>query len=445
MANELFKVPKLNADKPYYSTVYGNVYVACIQYTDSKDVMKECLDWLKADASKSNAHWKVLFMHQPSYYTNVTGGCEFINELVPPVCDEAEIDFVFSGHDHSFARTEQLYDRNVNKDKGTTYYICGSTGEKSYTITDNKDFHFAKLDDEYNEIYLSAKADATEFKVDVYESDGTLIDTFTKVKMPKPTEAPVPEKTPMPTAAASLKPVETQKPVIKPNPTDEPSDEPVKTPEVTEEPQSTQAPDTKPTASAGIMETAAPSDKSATENGRDKIEIRTNSLYGKTIYAAVGSKLKLGGIVTEAGDESKLGKDVSLTWKSSNKKVAAVSGNGTVRLKKAGKAVIRLTLSTGETTRLKIVAVSAKHARTKYVVKKLSCSGKITLKAGQKKYINVRSKPKKAATMLKFTSGKRKVARVDAFGGVYAVSEGSCYIKVKAANGVTKRVKVIVK
>lgn len=439
LANELFKAPKLNEDEPYYSTVYGNVYVACIQYTDSKDVMKECLDWLKADAAKSNAHWKVLFMHQPSYYTNVTGGCEFINELVPPVCDQAEIDFVFSGHDHSFARTEQLYDRNVNKDKGTTYYICGSTGEKSYTITDNKDFHFAKLDDEYNAIYLSAKADATEFKVDVYESDGTLIDTFTKVKAPKPTEAPIP------TAAASLKPEETQKPVITPNPTAEPSDEPVKTPEITKEPQSTQAPDTKPTASTGITETAAPSDKPAAENGKDKIEIRTNSLYGKTIYAAVGSKLKLGGIVTEAKDESKLGKDVSLTWKSSNKKVAAVSGNGTVRLKKAGKAVIRLTLSTGETARLKIVAVSAKLARTKYAVKKLSCSGKITLKAGQKKYLNVRSNPKKAATMLKFTSDKRKVARVDAFGGVYAVSAGICYIKVKTANGVTKRVKVVVK
>ncbi len=45
-------------------------------------------------------------MHQPAYYTNAAGSNEMINELVPGAVEEAGIDFVFSGHDHSYARTE---------------------------------------------------------------------------------------------------------------------------------------------------------------------------------------------------------------------------------------------------------------------------------------------------------------------------------------------------
>ena len=85
-----------------------------------------------------------------------TGSSEYINEVIPPAVDKGGIDFVFSGHDHSFARTFPLTDRKVASDakedvaettyagKGAVYYICGSTGEKSYGVTDNKDFHFAK-------------------------------------------------------------------------------------------------------------------------------------------------------------------------------------------------------------------------------------------------------------------------------------------------------------
>lgn len=96
------------------------------------------------------------------------------------------IDFVFSGHDHSYARTEPLKGGAVDEENGIVYFICGSSGEKSYAVTDNPDFHFAVATQEFNAVYLSVSADNDRFSVTTYDvqADGTtkILDTYTKEK-----------------------------------------------------------------------------------------------------------------------------------------------------------------------------------------------------------------------------------------------------------------------
>lgn len=53
----------------HYSVTYGNVYVAVIGYTASKNQTIEDAKWLVEDAAKSNAKWKVVVSHQPPYGT----------------------------------------------------------------------------------------------------------------------------------------------------------------------------------------------------------------------------------------------------------------------------------------------------------------------------------------------------------------------------------------
>lgn len=189
-ANTIFNTK----NKDYYSVTYGNVYVATMAFTSDPDKIQEAADWLVKDAAGSNAQWKILVMHQPPYYTNSSGGNELVNKIIPPACDKAGIDFVFSGHDHSYARTYPLYngqepetvkEDSLNKGesytgKGTVYYICGSTGEKSYPVYNNPDFYFAKADQNFDHgIYLSVTADNDQIKVTTYEGD-TVYDSFTK-------------------------------------------------------------------------------------------------------------------------------------------------------------------------------------------------------------------------------------------------------------------------
>ena len=180
-AGAIYNLPASGAGS-YYSVNYGNVYVAVINYTGNSAQLDEALAWLEEDASSSRAMWKVLCMHQPPYYTNVTGGNAEVHGKVPAVVDACGIDFVFSGHDHSYARTEPLTNGAVDETSGAVYFICGSSGEKSYTVTDNPEFHFAKLSTDFQGVYLTASTTGTTLTVTAHDLDGSVFDEYTMTK-----------------------------------------------------------------------------------------------------------------------------------------------------------------------------------------------------------------------------------------------------------------------
>lgn len=169
------------ASTSYYSVTYGNTYVAVINYCGAEDLQK-ALAWVQEDALASDAIWKVLTLHQPPYYTNPTGGNDYINLYVPPVVDAAGIDVVFSGHDHAYARTLPMTGGKVDELGGAVYYICGSTGEKSYAALPDESFNFAVATNEYDAVYLSVKATSTTMEITTYNLGAgglEIFDTYT--------------------------------------------------------------------------------------------------------------------------------------------------------------------------------------------------------------------------------------------------------------------------
>ena len=181
-AKSVFGVP---AD--WYSVERGDVYIAVLNHTSDKDTLQQFAQWLIEDAAKTSCTWKVLVTHVPAYYTNPTGGGEIYQQYLPAACDAAGIDFYFSGNDHSYARTAPLTAGQV-EEKGTVYYICGSTGGKSYSIVDNKDFHFEKATLDFESIYVDVTADRFQATVTAYNvaEDGskTVLDRYSKRKTP---------------------------------------------------------------------------------------------------------------------------------------------------------------------------------------------------------------------------------------------------------------------
>ena len=178
--NDVFARNIFNADeKGYYSVEYGNVYVAVIDYVIADTRIQEAAAWLVEDAAQSNCQWKIVLAHQPPYGTNAAASdvAEF-RKYIPDACEAAGIDVMFSGHDHAFARTEPMTDGQVDEENGVVYYICGSTGEKSYTATNNPDYHFAVVDQEYSAIYLTVEATNEEFKIVTHEKNGSAMDTY---------------------------------------------------------------------------------------------------------------------------------------------------------------------------------------------------------------------------------------------------------------------------
>ena len=185
-----------NAAPLAYTATYGNIFIAAINYAADRDTYQAAINMIKADAAASTATWKILIMHQPAYYTNPGGSNNDVNELIPPLVDEVGFDFVFSGHDHSYARTEPITNGAVDTENGAVYYICGSTGEKSYQVVENPDFPYAfvrgsqAVEGEYNAIYMTVHTTDTQFVVETHDvtvtGEGTynddVIDSYTMTK-----------------------------------------------------------------------------------------------------------------------------------------------------------------------------------------------------------------------------------------------------------------------
>lgn len=179
-ASSIFNLP--NRNKNYYSTVYGTVYVATINYGISKAELMEAMEWLVEDANQHNAKWRILVTHQPPYYTNPQGNSDTFRELVPYYAQLAGIDFVFSGHDHAYARTKALLDGKPDNN-GIVYIVSGSLGEKRYSLYNNPSFYFEVVEDTFDSAYISISARETTFTINVFDTSGVLIDTYTKTKV----------------------------------------------------------------------------------------------------------------------------------------------------------------------------------------------------------------------------------------------------------------------
>ena len=189
LADVIFDLP----GRDYYSVEYGNVYVAVINCNAN---IEDAANWLVEDAARSDCTWKVLTLHQPPYYTNPKGSSDPYNKGIPSAAEAAGIDFVFSGHDHAYARTEPILTGEVNEKNGIVYFVCGDLGEKSrdvnYKPEDNPDFHFAKITQDYDAVYLLVNCTEDEMTVTAYNADETVLDTYTKKIENQPIDPPEP-------------------------------------------------------------------------------------------------------------------------------------------------------------------------------------------------------------------------------------------------------------
>ncbi len=144
----------------YYSFDYNNVHFIMLNTNDSdkNGLSSEQLGWLKTDANKSNAKWKIVVLHKATYSngshfddSEVEGMRAQFSSLMP----ELGIDMVFQGHDHVYLRTDAMnknevadvqikdttynstvYSTKVDPD-GTVYAITGASGCKNYQAKSN--------------------------------------------------------------------------------------------------------------------------------------------------------------------------------------------------------------------------------------------------------------------------------------------------------------------
>lgn len=180
ISRDIFALPE-SAQGSYYSVEYGSVYVGVINNGGN---IAEALGQMKQDAAASSCEWKVLVTHEPVYGTTDEMSAD-ARKRVTDAIEAAGIEFVFSGDDHSYARTYPMKGGEklpVESADGVIYYISGdlSSKDNAFNIKD----HFAKAiaHNEYDGCYLTVEASANSFTVKAVKYNGELLDSFTRMR-----------------------------------------------------------------------------------------------------------------------------------------------------------------------------------------------------------------------------------------------------------------------
>ena len=131
-------------------------------------------------------------------------------------------------------------------------------------------------------------------------------------------------------------------------------------------------------------------------------------------------------------------RDKTVTWSSSNSKVASVDKNGKVTAKKAGTAVITAKTADGLSTSATITVKNVKVTGVKLNAKK------VTRTVGKTKQLKATVRPSNATNKgVTWTSSNKRVATVTSKGKVRAKSPGKATITVKTKDGKYKAKAVI--
>ncbi len=197
----------------YYSFDYNNAHFIVLNSNEDEDngISEEQIEWMKADATASDAEWKFVMLHKAPYSNGSHYDDDDVIELrkiLSTLMPELGIDMVLQGHDHVYLRTDAMnnneivevyemsvdnngktYTAKVNPD-GTIYAINGCSGVKYYQTKDPADTDelFPRAEaivDATYPVFAAIRIEGSSLYFDSYgvTEDGTeCIDSFAIVK-----------------------------------------------------------------------------------------------------------------------------------------------------------------------------------------------------------------------------------------------------------------------
>jgi phosphodiesterase/alkaline phosphatase D-like protein len=179
-----------------YSFDYGNAHFMVLntEYSgakaDDKDIYEKQVEWLRSEVAKTDKKWKVVFLHKSPYsvakHVN-DSDVKFYRENLTKVFDELGIDMVLGGHDHTYARSYQMYDNTPLKEfmpdangqvidpKGTLYVLTNAAGNKIYQPGKGPFTYAAKFGQPNKEMFTGVQVlnDTLSFEAFTTKTGGT--------------------------------------------------------------------------------------------------------------------------------------------------------------------------------------------------------------------------------------------------------------------------------
>ncbi|MBU0677737.1 MAG: metallophosphoesterase [Verrucomicrobia bacterium] len=174
----LFELPNEPANERYYSFDVGNTHYIAL---NSENNVSGQTNWLTHDlqsaANDTNITWIIAYWHRPPYTVgDKHGPNQHVKTNWCPILSQYDADFVFSGHNHNYERSDVIRD--------VRYVVCGGgggdlnpvTGPESYTLAYTTCFHFVSLQFDNDEMhYRAIRSDGLVFDELTFTNEGRIV------------------------------------------------------------------------------------------------------------------------------------------------------------------------------------------------------------------------------------------------------------------------------
>ncbi|MDA0745450.1 MAG: metallophosphoesterase family protein [bacterium] len=106
---------------------------------NSNEKREEQAAWLETVLKNNPNRWTVITFHHPIYSTGKGRDNAALRNLWKPLFDKYRVDLVLQGHDHTYARGQNLPQGANKRDlKSGTMYVVSVSGPKMYYLTPNQ-------------------------------------------------------------------------------------------------------------------------------------------------------------------------------------------------------------------------------------------------------------------------------------------------------------------
>jgi len=167
--------PAASAKQLWFSYDYGPAHFVSLDYRGEND--PGMMDWFEEDMSASNAEWKFVYLHRPSYNlgghrTNWGAG------HWPDLYRKHKVDIVFAGHSHLYERFFPMRPGEQPEAWPVTYITTGGAGAGLYDAVQND---YLAVSRSVNHLMYLKISNDTLTAVTLLQ-DGSMIDRFQMIK-----------------------------------------------------------------------------------------------------------------------------------------------------------------------------------------------------------------------------------------------------------------------
>ncbi len=172
--------PRMNSTYYFMQNDVLFIMLDIMHRSDGSNYNEEQIEWFKQVVQNNPSKFIIVMSHPGAYSTGVyDSDAKIVNGNWRTVFEEYGVDLAISGHEHIYARTAPLYNNKPDAEKGVTYLIGGSAGQKSYTAQGKGMFDVVietESAGQYSGSICEIVGDTLTFSF--YRSNGTLKDTF---------------------------------------------------------------------------------------------------------------------------------------------------------------------------------------------------------------------------------------------------------------------------